>query len=676
MENRTVNSHGADIPKKSRSLDLKSLYESGDSKEFSRKKSLKWKESSQEGVAEKRSGNINNKGKKSRNALPLSSFKTVNDSNSSKSLTEVYNGAFCSGLHDPESLKKVSLSQKSKNGCSANGVSLSLGDSGTSIPRRKRGNKFENGQVLKLEGRSSSIVGGVSEEVKLASEDSSTDNECLKVKREKHIDVFKGNRSSEPSSVQQLKEEDGIAGYSGANDSYASLKRSGRKPRKRKDTVKGGKSFSKKAESLVDCPVKSFDDFQDDDEENLEENAARMLSSRFDPSCTGFSSNSKVSLSPSENGLSFLLSPGQDATYVSKNLSGSESVSVDASDRVLRPKRRHKEKRNYRKRRHFYEILSRDLDANWVLNRKIKVFWPLDKSWYYGVVNDYDEEKKHHHVKYDDCDEEWVNLQKERFKLLLFPSEIPRKSEQKGYRGDGISGDRIRNMKLNKEKRKRNAMTEGASGNGSYKYSEPIISWLARSSRCVKSFPLHAVKRQKTSAFPSALSDRPVDGGRIKDSSLGSTSCPKDSKHPIFYFRRRFRRTEKLMCQASESSYGDGRATEPITFLGSVDDFQDLGELDVCPGRWDPEGDLLFTDNAGLLRLNMPLLHSKQCRFGLNFPLLNVPNNLFGAKSFWLVCSLLLLQCGMVMTVWPMVHLEILFVDDEVGLRFLVLKDR
>ncbi|KAK8262276.1 hypothetical protein V6Z11_D13G246000 [Gossypium hirsutum] len=705
MENRVVNSHGAEIPKKSRSLDLKSLYESGDSKEFFKNKSLKRKESSQEGDDEKRSI-INNKRKKSRKALPLSSFRTNHDISSSKSLTEVYDGGFCSGLHGPESLK-FGLSQNSKNGCSANGISLSLGDSGTSIPRRKRGfvrrNKFESGQVLKPDGQPSSVVVGVSEDVKLASEDSSTQNVSLKVEEEKLIDDFKENRSSEPSSVQHMKEEDSVAGYSAVNDGDSSFKRSRRKPRKKKDTVKGGKSFAKKAERLVDSSVKPFGDLQDDDEENLEENAARMLSSRFDPSCTGFSLNSKVSLSPSENGLSFLLASGRDASSRSKKFSGCESPSVDASGRVLRPRKRHGEKGNSRKRRHFYEIFSGDLDANWVLNRKIKVFWPLDKSWYYGFVNDYDKERKLHHVKYDYRDEEWVNLQKERFKLLLFPSEVPDKSEPKRSQGDGDTGDRIRNMKLNKENRKRNAMKEDDSGNGSYMESEPIISWLARSSRRVKSLPLHAVKRQKTSASlsfhrqplscdeavdengclhggslkarkvklfgSSALSDRPVDGRRIEDSSLGS--CPKDGKHPIVYFRRRFRRTEKVLWQASESTCGASMVSKPITFLGSVDDFQDLGELDVCLGRLDPEGDMLFTDNAGQLQLNISLLHSKQFRFGLSFPMLSV-NDLFGAKSFWLVHSLLLLQFGTVMTIWPIVHLEVLFVDNEVGLRFLL----
>ncbi|XVE98509.1 hypothetical protein REPUB_Repub03eG0112600 [Reevesia pubescens] len=708
MENRIGNSHGAEIPKKSRSLDLKSLYKSGDSKGSSKVKSLKRKESSQEGDGEKKNRNNNNKRKKSRKALPLSSFRTVHDSSSSKSLTEVYNAGFSSRLHGSESLKKVSLSQKSKNGCTGNGISLSLGDSGTKIPRRKRGfvrrNKFEGGQVLKLAVQSSSKV--VNEEVKLASEDSGTQNESLKIKQEMLIDDFKENRNSESSSVQCLKEEDGVAGCSAVNDGNSLLKKSQRKPRKRKDSVKSGKIVPKKAENLVDSSVKTCDDFQEDDEENLEENAARMLSSRFDPSCTGFSSNGKVSVSASENGLSFLLSSGQNASSGSKNLSGSESASIDASGRVLRPRRSRKEKANSRKRRHFYDFFPGDLDVQWVLNRRIKVFWPLDKSWYYGLVNDYDKERKLHHVKYDDRDEEWINLQNERFKLLLYPSEVPSKSQRKRSRRDRGSDDRIRNMKLNKEKGKRNVMTEDESGNGSYMDSEPIISWLARSSHRVKSCPLRAVKRQKTFASSlsssgqplsfdeavdengclygcslkgnkvklfgaSALSERLVDGRRVEDSSLGCTSCA-NSKHPIVYFRRRFHRRDKVLCLASEGNCAANSVSESVTSLGSVDEFQDLGELDVCLGRLDPERDLLFSDNAGQLHLNISLLHSKQLRFRLSFPLPSFSNNLFGTKIFWLVHTLFLLQCGTVMIVWPMVHLEILFVDNEVGLRFLL----
>ncbi|XP_039066380.1 uncharacterized protein LOC120212009 [Hibiscus syriacus] len=654
MENRIGNSHGAEIPKKSRSLDLKSLYKSGDSKESSKNRSLKRKERSQEGDGEKRSNN-NSKRKKSRKSLPLSSFRTVvHDSNSSKSLTEVYNGGLSSRLHDPGSLNKLGFSQKSKNGSSVDDVSVS----------------FDR----MLAGRSTSKE-VVNEEVKLASEDSGTQNMSLKVKQEKIIDDFKENRSSESSSIQHLKEEDGIAGYSAVNDDESLQKKSRRMPRKRKDSVKGDKSVANKVESSV----KACDAFQED-EENLEENAARMLSSRFNPNCTGFSSNSKVSVSPSDNGLSFLASSGQNARPRSKNLSGSESASADASGRILRPRQSHKKKSNSRRRRHFYEIFSGDLDAHWVLNRRIKVFWPLDKNWYYGLVYDYDKERNLHHVKYDDRDEEWIDLRNERFKLLLFPSELPYKSQRKRSWRDRGSDDKIKNVKLNKEKGKKNFMTEDEIANGNYMDSEPIISWLARSSHRVKSCTLRSVKRQRKSVSSlssptqpflcndaidengcpyggslkgskiklfntTALSDRMVDSRRVEGSSLDSTSYP-NKKHPIVYFRRRFRKMDKVLCQASKSNcIGSNvseaiEAIEAITSLGCVDEFQYLGVLDACTGWLDPERDLLLSDKCRAVTIE------------------------------YFIDTFKAIQCGMVMTVWPMVHMEILFVDNEVGLRF------
>ena len=102
---------------------------------------------------------------------------------------------------------------------------------------------------------------------------------------------------------------------------------------------------------------KISDDLQEDEEENLEENAARMLSSRFDPSCTGFSMKGS-------NGLSVFRSSSQ--SIVNRGLNsqlGSESASADTAVRVLRPRKQYKNKGSSRKRRHFYEILLGDVDA-------------------------------------------------------------------------------------------------------------------------------------------------------------------------------------------------------------------------------------------------------------------------------------------------------------------------
>lgn len=115
----------------------------------------------------------------------------------------------------------------------------------------------------------------------------------------------------------------------------------------------------------------------------------------------------------------FLLMPSFLWDFVTSgniHSAGSEFISNDTAGRLLGFGKQHKEKGLVR-RHHIYEIFSRDLDAYWVLNQRIKVFWLLDQSWYFGLVINYDLERNY--VKYDDCDEEWINLQNERFKLLL-----------------------------------------------------------------------------------------------------------------------------------------------------------------------------------------------------------------------------------------------------------------
>ncbi|MCI05882.1 hypothetical protein A2U01_0026937, partial [Trifolium medium] len=273
-----------------------------------------------------------------------------------------------------------------------------------------------------------------------------------KTNLKKCFDEFKENRNSDSNSisVQRVKENGDHVPNSFVNSGHSSLKKSKKKDRKQKALASDKPRVSKEGEPLIDSCTISVD-LRGDDEENLEENAARMLSSRFDPSCTGFSSSSKSSPLPSANGLSFLLSSSRNiVNHGSKSRSGSESASVDTAGRHLRPRAQCKDKeKKSRKRRHFYEILPGNVDAYWALKRRIKVFWPLDQSWYYGYVDDYDEGKKLHHVKYDDRDEEWIDLQTERFKLLLLRNEVPgrtkgRRDLTKSRRSDQQNGSKSR----------------------------------------------------------------------------------------------------------------------------------------------------------------------------------------------------------------------------------------
>lgn len=509
----------------------------------------------------------------------------------------------------------------------------------------KVGSSSSVDQVAKSNGEKKSKTSQQKQKVQLDS--NSAGNVVVpKVKRKTGFDDSKENKTFKAKSVRDAKKEGG--GHLVVNNGDASSKKSHISRRKRKDLVSGGEIVAKKDEPSVDDSAAICDDFQDDDEENLEQNAARMLSSRFDPSCTGFSSKSRNSESPSSNGLSFVMPSGRD--FGSRGLNSLDGLdSADAANRVLRPRKKYKEKGLSRKRRHFYEIRSKDLDVHWFLNRRIKVFWPLDESWYYGLVNDYDPERKLHHVKYDDRDEEWINLQNERFKLLLLPGEVPDTTELKKSAMQDKHADAER----------REMTTTDDTYMESHTDSEPIISWLA-SSRRVKSSPSRALKKRKTSHLPSnfvspnrtedrgeeggllereskscsssVLPNRLVEGGRGEKSVWESTSSSRENKFPIVYVRRR--RKNSGVCPSVRLRDSDER-------FSSIND-------------------------ARRLKLTMVSLESKQFRFKLH-PLMEY---IFGAEIFGLFHTSFLLQHGTIVTTWPKVHLEVLFVDNIAGLRF------
>lgn len=45
-----------------------------------------------------------------------------------------------------------------------------------------------------------------------------------------------------------------------------------------------------------------------------------------------------------------------------------------------------------------------------MIGKKVRVFWPVDNSWYTGVVQKYNAESGEHLLRYDDNDEEWVKI--------------------------------------------------------------------------------------------------------------------------------------------------------------------------------------------------------------------------------------------------------------------------
>ncbi|KAK4355436.1 hypothetical protein RND71_024407 [Anisodus tanguticus] len=689
--------------KKQRSLDLQTLYKSGDLK----------KSKGESDIDDRNSKKKKKKKRKSIKEVSLDKAEPSGKKSRSSTDEDHVNGDSESRLSSFKLEKRLNFS----NGLSGFPLSLDSNGNAIPIPKRPRGfvgrSKFDNGRGSQLSRVQTSFVGNgkikcepdktegdqLPKKYALSGGEAKSDEQTsklpshsagnsvtVKVKRKASVDDSREKKKDKSSSIRQAKEDGRVA-----------VKASSRKQQSTRNKRKDSSSRSRKS---VKNGVPSGDNFgsfcqdplDDDVEENLEQNAARMLSSRFDPSCTGFSSKSRSSASLSAEQLSSLLTSGQD--FVSRegnSLTGSESVSVDAANRVLRPRQKLNEKGISRKRRHFYEVLPRDLDAYWILNRRIKVFWPLDESWYYGLLNDYDPERKLHHVKYDDRDEEWINLENERFKLLLFPGEAP------GKRRVRKSANATKSI----DERKLDLAVDDDDHPGNSLDSEPIISWLARSSRRVKSSPSRPLKKEKTLQLTTPVVSSPlhvktegtdwnlgspnsskgktdddllfpdklIDLSKAENSFVESHSSPKDRK-PVVYVRRRFRKKMDGLLPVYEADKAYVADITTVSVAPIVDELQNCNtSVMSIPG---PESEKLLSaiDDEAVLRLHMPLLEAKQFRVEICLPVL--PLFLLEAEQGWLSRTVLLLQHGAIMIRWPIFFLEMLFVDNVVGLRFLL----
>ncbi|KAF5455366.1 hypothetical protein F2P56_024955 [Juglans regia] len=79
------------------------------------------------------------------------------------------------------------------------------------------------------------------------------------------------------------------------------------------------------------------------------------------------------------------------------------------------------------------------------VGRRIKVFWPLDKSWYEGSVKFFDRDANKHLVQYDDAEEELLDLGKEKIEWV---EESVKKKFKRLRRGSSNSREA---MVLNEE---------------------------------------------------------------------------------------------------------------------------------------------------------------------------------------------------------------------------------
>ncbi|XP_006844371.2 uncharacterized protein LOC18434233 isoform X1 [Amborella trichopoda] len=416
-----------------------------------------------------------------------------------------------------------------------------------------------------------------------------------------------------------------------------------------------------------------------DEQENLEQNAARMLSSRFNPSFGGISGKSTGSRPESTSGSSLKALPhSSPKSLEARALVGGKILGEDRKGRVLRP-RKHEHKGVNRKRRRFVEVKIHDSDALWAVNRRINVYWPLDKMWYRGIIKNYDPETKLHNIHYDDRDEEWLSLESETFKILVWPGEASNRFGFSNERSRSKESNTHENGYKNSNERSRskdsNTYENGDENSGknmdSFMESEPIISWLARSLKKANSSPNNS-EMKKLSGISQ---DKPLFVGPKSSSFQSDTGLSRSSPRYV-YVRKRFHKRERGRNKSLEESLSCKSTRVSVSFLDSVAD-QLRSSVSILDSVADRLRSSVMDDACACVGIDQEskalLLYNilDQAMFLLVLPQIWKFYVRTVDESFWVYHTLMLLHYGTLVALWPKVQLEMLIVDSLVGLRLL-----
>lgn len=509
-------------------------------------------------------------------------------------------------------------------------------------------------------------------EKKVLVDDGDGDEASEKKNNRKKRDIVDGRNGDEaPEKKNSKRKKDLVDGRDGDR---ASKKNNSRKKKDLVDGRDGGEASTKKY-----GPVGDFDE-DDEDEENLEQNAARMLSSRFDPSCTGFTSRRRSSSSQKESGSSFPIPPTLGLYDQQANSFGGVGPALEVDDnrtddksRPLRPRKEDQDKGSRRKRRHFYEISPKDIEPHWVLNRKIKVFWPLDGSWYDGIVNDYHRECKLYHIRYDDYDEEWIDLDEEKFKLLLFPSEVPGREKLKNISGMQKNAHKVETIPPEKDNGCKWTDLD----------SEPIASWLSRSSQRGKSLHIARLSHMDLpfvtpwSPYKSNTSYCKQPGPKERSNAVSkSTPTPNLVANECTFQGRVVISNQLVYARKKAQTSGErGRSLARLinndtSASRTINSFDRISVHMPTTSKVNFGRQLWSIDQQGKLCLNVM---TNRFRMQTRLPLLHNWRFFLQIVDFYLLQNIFMAQHGLLLPISPAVMMEMLFIDSR-GLNFLLLE--
>ncbi|CAO2174848.1 unnamed protein product [Urochloa humidicola] len=447
--------------------------------------------------------------------------------------------------------------------------------------------------------------------------------------------VLKGNRVGGDDPVSCLRTENGT----GDHDTGAKF------CSETEFSVEEQSHLSGEPPKAVHVDKESRHCVKEDDGVNLEENAARMLCSLSDNRCAG---------SPRKRMKSSDMSSKRSFPRHSNHFKNSQKMIKDVPGpaRLLRKRDDKVPFRKRRPRRHFYEVSPRDLDPFCIVKERIRVFWPLDETWYFGLVKEYNPVTKLHHVRYDDKDEEWINLQNERIKLLFLPAEARNRSKRDNSRS------------VFKPKYQQGDQEDMDGSNTESSESGPISSWMSPSNQANSATSNISKQDHAHSDVPILFdqkqchsSDAKQDGLLPNDPIPGSSRnggaevlkdriTPEDRRFRFVYSRKRVCRNKKGFLNMSDQNSNSQRSASPAMVLTALPCMQSGTE-------------------TGASVTYLILL--------LSLPLKPVYKLILEAWCVWVSNALFLLQHGALVALWPAVQLDILLVDDVLGLKHILL---
>ncbi|KAL8137333.1 hypothetical protein V2J09_003334 [Rumex salicifolius] len=263
------------------------------------------------------------------------------------------------------------------------------------------------------------------------------DADVLKVVQEKKLDGLgisinfeTNNGCSYPSGVETKNhDEKETKKRKDSDDTLSAVV-----PKRQRSTAKSSsKRSAPKSMNSLSCTSKKDKLFK---EEDAEPNDSDLL-----VSCAGKKSKSTISSQGSDE---------EDGRNEEIGASDEKKLDLETHTKGGNADKSSSETGNKRKRRSIAGLsksspVGSGLPTTDLVDCRVKIWWPLDKKFYEGIVKSYDPEKKKHVVLYEDGDVEVLRLDKECWELIPDSGKLSKKSKpSQSPRKQGLKSKRTK----------------------------------------------------------------------------------------------------------------------------------------------------------------------------------------------------------------------------------------